>query len=131
MFFLALTYGLRDDPPGAVARAVGFIEATAAEHGVPNAVQMTVAVADGQRVWAFRYSTGHDSRTLFYSTDVATLRALHPDNPTLKLVSDETRLIVSEPIGDLPGAWNVVPESTYGVIQAGEDEMHRFHPIRP
>jgi predicted glutamine amidotransferase len=131
MFYLALTYGLRDDPPDAVARTVGFIEATAREHGVDDPVQMTVAVADGTRVWAFRYSTRHDSRTLFYSTDVAALRALHPDNPTLKLVSDETRLIVSEPIGDLPGAWNVVPESMYGVIQAGADEMHRFRPIPP
>ena len=32
-------------------------------------------------------------------------------------VSDETRIIVSEPIVDLPGAWNEVPESSYGVIQ--------------
>ena len=27
-FFLALTFGLEEDPPGAVARAVGLIEAT-------------------------------------------------------------------------------------------------------
>lgn len=131
MFFLALTFGLRDDPPGAVAHAVGLIEATGRRHGVENPVQLTVATSDGDRVWAFRYSTQHDSRSLFYSTDVSTLRALHPDNPTLRLVSDDARLVVSEPLGELPGAWNVVPESAYGVIQAGQDTLHSFRPRLP
>jgi hypothetical protein len=35
---------------------------------------------------------------------------------------------VSEPFVDLPGAWQDVPESTWGVIQQGEDEMHPFSP---
>src|SRR5262249_6760083 len=32
-FYLALTFGLEDDPPGAVARAVGLIEAVGERHG--------------------------------------------------------------------------------------------------
>ena len=32
-FHLALTFGLEDDPPRAVERAVGFIEATGRRHG--------------------------------------------------------------------------------------------------
>jgi predicted glutamine amidotransferase len=131
MFFLALTFGLRDDPPGAVERAVGFIEVVGRAHGVENPVQMTVATSDGARLWAFRYSTMRQSRSLFYSTDVRTLRALHPDNLVLRMVSDETRLVVSEPLGALPGAWNEVPESSYGVIQDGEDRMAAFQPVQP
>ena len=30
----------------------------------------------------------------------------------LQTVGEETRLVVSEPLGDLPGAWNQVPESS-------------------
>ena len=127
-FHLALTFGLEDDPPGAVERAVGFIEKTGREHGVEHPIQMTVATSDGSSVWAFRYSSEGRSRSLFYSTDVATLRAQHPDNPMLDLVSDETRLVVSEPLGDLVGAWNEVPESTYGVVQEGQDELKPFVP---
>ena len=127
-FHLALTFGLEDDPPGAVERAVGFIEKTGREHGVEHPIQMTVATSDGSSVWAFRYSSEGRSRSLFYSTDVATLRAQHPDNPMLDLVSDETRLVVSEPLGDLVGAWNEVPESTYGVVQEGQDELRPFVP---
>ncbi|MGW6685053.1 class II glutamine amidotransferase, partial [Streptomyces sp. NPDC054961] len=38
------------------------------------------------------------------------------------------RLVVSEPLGDLPGAWNEVPESTYGVVQPGADAIYPFRP---
>jgi len=131
MFHLALTFGLADDPPGAVERMVGLVESVGASHGVEQPMQMTVAAADGERVWAFRYSTAHRSRSLFYSTDVRTLRQTHPDNPALRLLSDETRAVVSEPLGDLPGAWNEVPESSYGVIQEGADEIHPFTPRWP
>ncbi|MFI5913358.1 class II glutamine amidotransferase [Dactylosporangium sp. NPDC051541] len=131
MFFLALTFGLHDDPPGAVARMVGFIEAVAVRHGVADAVQMTVATSDGSTVWAFRYSTRHQSRSLFYSTETRCLRLLHPEIPPLRLLSEESRLIVSEPLVDLPGAWNEMPESTYSVIANGQDVIHAFEPEPP
>lgn len=129
MFFLALTFGLEQDPPGAVARMAGLVERTGHEHGVEFPLQMTVAVTDGQGLWSFRYSSQGTSRSLFYSTRVETLRSLHPDLAFLREVSDETRLIVSEPLGDLPGAWNEVPESTYGVVQPGADDLHPFAPL--
>ena len=128
MFFLALTFGLTDDPPGAVARMAGLIEETGHRHGVPNPLQMTIAVADGERLWGFRYSSEGSSRSLFYSTRVDTLRALHPDAAFLRDVGDETRLVVSEPLGDLHGAWHEVPESSYGIVQQGADSLHAFHP---
>ncbi|MFC8348212.1 class II glutamine amidotransferase [Streptomyces sp. NPDC057280] len=128
MFFLALTFGLTDDPPGAVARMAAFVETTGHRHGVQHPLQMTVAVADGERLWAFRHSSEGRSRSLFYSTRVETLRALHPDADFLRGISDETRLVVSEPLGDLPGAWNEVPENSYGVVQPGGDAFHAFRP---
>ena len=127
-FFLALTMGLEDDPPGAVERAVGYIEHVGRSAGVEHPIQMTVATTDGDRVWAFRYSSEGKSRSLFYSTAVDTLRAQYPDNPVLHALSDETRLVVSEPLGDLAGAWNEVPEASYGVIQEGQDELLPFTP---
>jgi predicted glutamine amidotransferase len=130
-FFLALTMGLEDDPPGAVERAVGHIEHVGRSAGVEHPIQMTVATTDGKSVWAFRYSTEGRSRTLFYSTRVDTLREQHPEVEVLRQLSDESRLVVSEPLGDLKGAWNEVPESSYGVVQAGEDELRPFTPRPP
>src|SRR5262249_39193606 len=69
-FYLALTFGLEHDPPEAVARAVGLVEATGRENGVEQPMQMTVATSDGEKLWAFRYSTEHESRSLFFSTAI-------------------------------------------------------------
>ena len=129
MFYLALTFGLKDDPPQAVARTVGLVEATGHEHGVEFPFQGTIATTDGECIWAFRYSSQGDSRSLFFSTDLRTLRELYPENEEFRALDDESRLVVSEPLGDLPGAWNEVPEASYGVIQPGQDEMHPFAPI--
>ena len=131
MFFLALTYGLKDDPAEAVARTIGLVEATGHEHGVEFPFQGTIATTDGECIWAFRYSSKGESRSLFFSTDLRTLRELYPDNEEIHNLDDESRLVVSEPLGDLPGVWNEVPESSYGVIQPGDDELHRFEPAVP
>ena len=127
-FYLALTFGLEHDPPAAVARAVGLIERTGRSRGIEHPIQMTVAISDGASVWAFRYSSMGRSRSLFYSTKVATLRDQYPENPMFHGLSDQTRLVVSEPLGDLAGAWNEVPESSYGVVHNGQDELKKFAP---
>jgi glutamine amidotransferase len=130
-FHLALSMGLEDDPPRAVERAVGYIEHVGRSAGVEHPIQMTVATSDGDSLWGFRYSSEGKSRTLFYSTRVDTLREQHPEVEILQQVSDESRLVVSEPLGDLKGAWNEVPESHYGVVQAGQDELRPFTPQPP
>ena len=68
----------QDDPPSAVARAVGVIEETGRRHGIEFPLQMTVATTDGETTWAFRYSSEGRSRSLFHSTDIATLKAPVP-----------------------------------------------------
>jgi predicted glutamine amidotransferase len=128
LFYLALTLGLEDDPPRAVGRMVGLVEDMGHRHGVEHPLQMTIATTDGENLWAFRYSSEGRSRSLYYSTNVRTLRELYPERPRLHEVSDETRIIVSEPVLDLVGAWNEVPESSYGLVCEGEDELHTFRP---
>jgi hypothetical protein len=59
------------------------------------------------------------------------LKALHPESEELAALSDETRVVVSEPLGDLLGAWNEVPESHVGIVQPGADELRPFTPVRP
>ncbi|MFD7099090.1 class II glutamine amidotransferase [Streptomyces xanthophaeus] len=127
MFYLAVTYGLDQDVPGAVARMAGLVERVGKEHGVADPLQMTVAVSDGVRLWAFRYSTQGQSRSLYYSSAAETVRHLHPELELefLNEVSDATRLVVSEPLGDLHGVWNELPEASYTVIPSppGEDYL--------
>ena len=93
---------------------------------------MTVATTDGETTWAFRYSSEGRSRSLFHSTDVSTLRHQYPDNPVLHELSDDARLVVSEPLGDLHGrlargAGVLEPAS----CTAADDEVQPFAPIAP
>ena len=131
LFYLALTFGLEDDPVAAVARAVGLVEEVGRAHGVAFPVQMTVCTTDGQRLWAFRYSTEGQSRSLFHNADVAVLKEQYPENPVLHDLADSTRIVVSEPLGDLKGAWHEVPESSCLVIDDGREELFPFQPVPP
>jgi glutamine amidotransferase len=127
-FYLAWTFGLEDDPVGAVSRAVGFIEETCRRHGSTFPMQMTVATTNGEVIYTFRYSSEGRSRSLFHSEDVSTLRAQYPDNPLLRDLADDAQLVVSEPLGGLRGAWIEVPEATCVVLHDGEREQLPFAP---
>ena len=128
MFYLALTLGLESDPVSAVERMVGLVEKTGRAHGIEHPIQMTIATTDGHSVWAFRYSSEGDSRSLYFSTRMDNLKALYPEGEELARLSDETRVVVSEPLGDLPGVWNEVPESHVGIVRPGEYELRAFVP---
>ena len=131
LFCLALTFGLEDDPPDAVARAIGFVEELGRARGVQYPFQGTIATTDGESLWVFRYSSRGKSRSLFFTRDVRMLRQQYPDREILREVSDDTRLVVSEPIGDLPGAWIEMPEASYGVVTKGGDQLQPFAPKPP
>ena len=128
VFHLALTFGLEDDPVAALERTIGLIEGTAGRHGIERPVQASIGVSDGVRVWAVRYSTEHRSRSLFVSEDADSIRRLHPENPRFQRLDHEDRLIVSEPLSDLPGLWHEVPEATALTIHRGSIERRPFHP---
>jgi predicted glutamine amidotransferase len=136
LFHLALTYGLEHDAPAAVERTVGLVEQVGQKHDVEHPIQMTVATSDGVRIWAFRYSSEGDSRSLFYSTSIETLQLMYPDSPVMHEVTSEFgragRLIASEPLGEqLLGAWNEVPERSWGVVQPGHEDLRSFSPVAP
>ena len=56
---------------------------------------------------------------------------LDPDNPRLQQFTNGDRIVVSEPRGDLPGAWLKIPESTALTIQPGPYEQQPFNPHAP
>jgi glutamine amidotransferase len=130
LFYLALSFGLEEDPPQAVARTIGLVESVGHKQGIKYPFQGTLATTDGERMWTFRYSSEGKSRSLFFTKDVPTLRHLYPEREILQEVSADARLVVSEPMGNLPGAWNEVPESSYGVVGGGDDELRPFK-VRP
>lgn len=131
MFHLALTFGLTDDPIAGIARMAGFVEATAAAANLGEpALQMTVGVSDGIRLYAARYASGPEANTLFVSEDPQSVRMLYPDNEPVEHFGADARVVVSEPLTDLPGLWREVSVGTALIV--GEDvEERAFEPINP
>jgi predicted glutamine amidotransferase len=128
VFHLALTNGLKDDPILGLERAVGLIEETARRHGIADPVQGTFGISDGNRLWAVRYASTGRPRSLFASTDAASIRHLYPDNERFQQLRDEDRIVLSEPLVDLPGLWDEVPGSSALIVQPGPDERRPFRP---
>jgi predicted glutamine amidotransferase len=129
VFHLALTFGLEEDPIAALERTIGLVEATAQRHGVQDAVQGSFGVSDGASVWAVRYATNGQPRSLFTSSDVDTVRRLYPENERLQKLGHDDRVIVSEPFSDLPGAWHEIPPATAVTLHRGKGvETQPFQP---
>jgi len=128
MFLLALTFGMENDVYAGLARMAGFVEQTAADHGVADALQMTLGISDGESLYAVRYSTEQDSRSLYHS---ATRKAVEEIAPDAGRFSRDARAIVSEPLSDLEEAWTPVPESSFLTIRKGDVTSKPFAPIAP
>ena len=95
MFHLALTYGLEEEPLAALERMAGLVEKTGEVHSIEHPLQMTLGLSDGQRVFAVRYSSERQSRTLYHSNSVRALRQVHPE---FERFSPDACAIVSEPL---------------------------------
>jgi len=122
LFYLALTFGLDDDPQAALERTVGVVEAVAARAGIDDPVQMTIGVLTNDALVAARYATRSVARTLYHSNDIPTLQRLYPDFEDLQLLPGDAHAVMSEPLGTLRGAWSEVPISTAAhVTRAGLD----------
>ncbi len=126
MFHLALTFGLESDPLGALARMTNFVERTGHRLGIDEAVWMTVGVSDGESVWAVRYASDRAAPTLYYSRDIGEIAALNPK--LAELLGEQSRVVVSEPVGKYAETWMEVPQSTAVWVHGGQIEFRPFVP---
>jgi glutamine amidotransferase len=126
MFHLALTFGLEQDPLGALARMVGLVERTGRTHGVEQSLWMTIGLSDGESIWAVRYASDGDAPTLYHSRDVDDLIGLNPEIATT--LGEDARVVVSEPIGRFAEIWAEVPQGSALHARAGRIEIRPFEP---
>src|SRR4029453_14735810 len=85
VFRLALTFGLEEDPIGALERTVGLIETTATERGVAPLAQGAFGVSGGSGLWAARDAPPGARRRAEGARDV---RCLGRQQPVGRAVRD-------------------------------------------
>lgn len=128
LFLLALTFGLETDPHGALERMAGVVEQACERVGARDGLQMTLVATDGEQLHVVRHATRGQARSLFQSTDIAALQKAHPDNVQLANLPIDGHAVVSEPLGDLRGAWEEIPPSSYVRVSRAGSERHDFVP---
>ena|ERR1700712_3376525 len=126
LFHLAVTFGLESEPLPALERMSGFVEQICTRHHIPNPLQMTLGLSDGERLYAVRYASSPEVNILFVSESVESVRALYPETSTCSLYLRTRAQIVSEPLSKLPGAWTEVPASTALIVSPLELQGSRF-----
>ena len=125
MFYLALTLGLQVDPIAAIEKMVDLIESEAHRKGIHNPVEMTACVADGTRLYAFRYRSQGQPPSLFLSTNLDALEDLHPSYGGFE---KGAIAVVSEPLDGLTDHWQEIPESTVTIVENGQVTTQPFQP---
>lgn len=131
MFYLALTFGLREDPIGGLERMAGLVESVGAAAGIAEPLQMTVGVTDGECLHAARYASGSVVNSLYCSVDAESLRLLYPADERFAHFPDEARIVVSEPLIELPGLWHEVPAGSALTVRKGRVDPVPFTPRPP
>ncbi len=109
----------------------GLIEEVGHRYDVQFPLNMTVCVTDGQQVVAVRYSSETASRSLFHSTSFRQLRELYPQDPRIIAAGDDAFLVLSEPLIDVQGVWEEIPEATILMARNGQIDHKRFVPRMP
>lgn len=123
-FFLALTYGLRDDPVAGLTGMVERIEQARAEHGVAAQFRATIAASDGRDVAVLRYASPTDDYvappSLFHSIGPETL---HLREDVVEHLPEDAQIVVSEPL-ELHFSrrrWAEIPDGSITIFRRGAE----------
>lgn len=134
-FYLALTYGLADDPVNAMQKLNDRIERARQDHAVSEPFTAAMAASDGTRLVTMRVSSNEHvtttgrlpSPSLFVARGSAKIRLA---TGGIEELPPDTVLVCSEPL-ELhfsDHTWVPVPDRTISVFEAGTDPIHTSIP---
>jgi len=122
-FYLALTYGLKENPKQALQKMVQRVERACTEHNFDIALNLSCAISDGEKLYTFRYANGETAKTQFYSGENECIEDF--TNSSMS-IPDNSVVVVSEPLTDLSRRWIEIPENSFCTIANGEIEIETF-----
>lgn len=102
ILLVAMALGLEDNPPLAISRTLAAIWGLMQEAGVCEPLRFTASLSDGERLWAFRWSSDAWPPSLYVRDNACGL------------------VVVSEPIDDQRADWQAVPPGGCLVAEAGQ-----------
>lgn len=122
MFMLMIDAGLADDPEGALGRMVGRVCEAVTEAGIEDAFTMTVALSDGETIYAARFASHGVPPSLYYNPGIAVGQRAEGNG------AREAVMIVSEPLDDDTDHWTAVSPSNLIVASPAGVTTRDFSP---
>ncbi|SES64872.1 class II glutamine amidotransferase [Paracoccus homiensis] len=113
LFLIALGAGLRDDPCGAMAQAVGVLADLARRRGQAPFVRATCAFSDGETLFALRYASDDHAPSLYHRWSE----------------TRQGRAVVSEPLETDEDDWHEVPPNSFCAFRGRDVQIRAFHPV--
>jgi predicted glutamine amidotransferase len=110
LFLLALQFGLEQDPLGAIAETLAFVERLAEHLERKVLVRFTAALSDGRNLYAVRYASDWKAPTLYAA----------PMGPS------GGYCLVSEPLNDDDNAWVEIPDGTAVIVGENGVDVRLF-----
>jgi len=114
IFLLALSLGLPDNPIKAITQAIEIALQTMDKHQIQEPLRASIAVSDGQSIWAFRYSNDANSPSLYFG---------NPETQA-NISTNLITTIASEPLDAEAQHWQKVEEASAIVWNAAAVEQH-------
>ena len=123
-FYLALTYGLKENPKSAFEQMIARLEKAQKDAGFSANLNLSCAVSDGAKTYTIRYASGDEAmKTQFYSTDMSCVKDI---SDVCTRLSDGGVVVVSEPLDRLGDKWIEVPENAFMHIENGEVSIEQL-----
>lgn len=101
MFLLALSLGLLKDPAAALMKMLASVCEVMKEARATEPLRVSLAVTDGESIWALRCSSDHQSPSLYYG---------HPSTRASEASEQSMHTIASEPLDSDASHWLKVEE---------------------
>ncbi len=130
LFYLSLTYGLANDPAGALRRMHDRVQQARLDHGVTAAFTGTFAASDGEQIFTMRVVSEEglakgdqaEAPTLYYATGPFEITA--GDGPKIQ-IPQHAHVIASEPaeLHYSPRTWRQIENLTIGQFRVGEEPL--------
>lgn len=125
IFYLAMTYGLEDDPHEAMRKTVQRLHKSYDDNSLDGHIQLSCALTNGEEIYTLRYSNTDQTKTQYYSTGA---RAIMDLNGECSHLPEESAIIVSEPLDNLgkETSWHPIPDHSFVTATPGKVEIQEF-----
>ncbi len=119
-FFLALTYGLENNPKTAIEKTIARFARACKEKDIPVEITLSLAISDGESLYTARYAEGIEANSQYYSTHANCMREINSD--FAKIPADGV-VVVSEPLDYSYEHWEEMPKSSFASIRNGDIDI--------